>query len=147
MDPTDYQSRCLRVQILRGMGRMEEATAGAKDAIRVIKKQIEWYPDDARAYLLGMGSLIVLEDTDLAKEWLQRAITISPDDSVNFYNAACNMATLGELDKAMDYLESAIQHGAVSSDWMRNDEDLKPLRRHPRYKELLLKVKIKESVS
>jgi len=147
VDPTDYQSRCLRVQILRGMGRMEEATAEAKDAIRVIKKQLEWHPDDARAYLLGMGSLIVLEDKELAKEWLQRAITISPDDSVNLYNAACNMVTLGELDKAMDYLESAFQHGAVSSDWMRNDEDLRLLRTHPRYEKLLHKVKINESLS
>ncbi len=29
MDPTDYQSRCLRVQILRGLGRNEESIAEA----------------------------------------------------------------------------------------------------------------------
>ncbi len=140
MDQADYQSRCLRVQILRGMGQVKEAVAEAREAIKIVNKHLEWHPDDARAYLLGVGSLIVLGDTNLAKDWLQKAITIAPDDSVNLYNAACNMVTLGELDKAMDYLESAFIHGAVSFDWIRNDEDLRALRTHPRYIKFMITV-------
>jgi len=139
-DLTDYQSRCLRVQILRGMGRVDEALEEAREAIEVIGKHLEWNPDDARAYYLGAGSLAMLGEADQAKSWLQRAIEIAPDDSVVLYNVACNLATLGASEKSLDYLEKAIENGAVSAAWMRNDEDLVSLRGHSRYTELLRRV-------
>ena len=60
VEPADYQSRCLRIQILRGAGRVEQAVTEARDAVRVLEKHLEWNPDDARALHLGAGSLIVL---------------------------------------------------------------------------------------
>jgi TolB-like protein/Flp pilus assembly protein TadD len=140
-DPVDYQSRCLRIQILRGLGRIDDAIAEAEESISVVKKHLEWSPDDARAYYLGAGSLILLGEIDRAKRWLTRAIEIAPDDSVVLYNAACNFATLGDADKALDYLERAIEQGAVSSAWMQNDEDLASLREQPRYAALLQLIK------
>jgi adenylate cyclase len=140
VDPADYQSRCLRVQILRGMDRVDDAIEEARDAIRIVRKHLEWHPDDARAYHLGAGSLLVLGDVDRAKRWLHRAIEIAPDDSVVLYNVACNLAVLGEEDQSLDYLEKAVEHGAVSAAWMRNDEDLASLRGHARYADLLQRV-------
>jgi TolB-like protein/Tfp pilus assembly protein PilF len=137
VDPEDYQSRCLRVQILRGQGRAEEATREAPQAIEVVEKHLKWNPDDARAYYLGAGSLILLGDEERAKRWLHRAVEIAPDDSVVLYNVACNLATLGETEKSLGYLELAVTHGAVSSAWMRNDEDLASLRDDPRFPKLL----------
>ena len=140
VDPTDYQSRCLRVQVLRGEGRSEEAIAEAKDAVAVIENHVKWNPDDARAFHLGAGSLIVLGDIERAKRWLDRAIETAPDDAVVLYNAACNLATLGETDKALEHLEKAVKHGAVSAAWMRNDEDLANLRDMPEFAKLLQRV-------
>jgi TolB-like protein/Flp pilus assembly protein TadD len=140
VDPADYQSRCLRAQILRGEGRMEEAHDQAKEAIDVVEKHIKWNPDDARAFHLGAGSLVVLGNVERAKRWLHRAIEMAPEDSVVLYNVACNLATLGEADKALDYLERAAEHGAVSAAWMRNDEDLVSLRDNERYIALLERV-------
>ena len=65
---------------------------------------------------------------------------IDPTDSVVLYNVACNLATLGEKDKALDYLERAVEHGTVSEAWMRNDADLVSLRDHPRFEALLQQV-------
>jgi TolB-like protein/Flp pilus assembly protein TadD len=144
VDPEDYQSRCLRVQILRGLDRVDDATEEARDAIRIVRKHLEWHPDDARAYHLGAGSLLVLGDVDRAKRWLHRAIEIAPDDSVVLYNVACNLAVLGEEDQSLDYLEEAFEHGAVSAAWMRNDEDLASLRGHARYTVLLQRVEESE---
>jgi adenylate cyclase len=137
MDPPDYQSRCLRVQILRGLGRDEESAAEAAEAIQVVEKHLKWNPDDARAYHLGAGTLVVLGETERSKRWLYRAIEIDPEDPVVLYNVACNLATLGEIESAFEYLENAVQHGTVSAAWMRNDEDLANLRSDPRYSELL----------
>ena len=137
INPAEYQARLLRVQILRGLGRMDEAIKEAKEAVSVVEKHLEWNPDDARALHLGAGSLIVAGDTERGLLWLERALEIDPNDSVVLYNVACNLATLGETDKALEYLERAIEHGTVSEAWMRNDEDLASLRDLPRFKDLV----------
>ena len=143
-DPADYQSRCLRVQILRGTGQTALAVKEAKEAVKVLEKHLEWFPDDARSLHLGAGSLVVLGQTGRAKKWLRRALELDPDDPIVLYNVACNFATLGEVEESLDYLEQAVEHGTVSSDWMRNDEDLAALRDNPRYAALLRRVGEKE---
>jgi TolB-like protein/Flp pilus assembly protein TadD len=144
VDPTDYQSRCLRIQVLRGLGREDESVAEAAEAIEVVENNLKWNPDDARAYHLGAGTLLVLGNIERAKRWLHRAIEIDPDDPVVLYNVACNLATLGEIESAIDYLGRATQHGAVNAAWMRNDEDLANLRSDPRYTELLEQLEANE---
>lgn len=145
VDPEDFQSRCLRVQILRGLGRMEEALEQAREVEPILSRYIEWNPDDARAMHLGAGSLIVLGDTERAKRWMERALSIYPQDSVVLYNLACNFTTIGEYDAALDYLEKSIESGMVGAAWMRNDDDLKPLHETPRYQALLQKLEKLES--
>jgi adenylate cyclase len=140
VNPEDYQSRLLRVQILRGVGRLDEAKEEARQAIDVVERRLEWNPDDARALHLGAGSLLVLGEVERADRWLQRALDIDPDDSIVLYNVACNYATLNRFEKAMDCLERAVEHGTVSEDWMKNDADLENLRSHPRYAALLERV-------
>jgi adenylate cyclase len=133
VNPADYQARLLRVQILRGLGRMDEAREAAKAALPVVEKHLEWNPDDARALHLGAGSLIVTGDTERGLRWLERALDIDPTDPVILYNVACNLSTLGQTDRALDCLEQAIERGTVSAAWMHNDADLDSLRDHPRF--------------
>ena len=137
VDPADYQSRFLRVQVLRGMGRMKDAIEEAKKGIAIVEKRLRWHPDDARALQLGAGSLILIGEIERGKRWLKRAMEIDPDDSILLYNVACHYATLGQIDESLDYLESAIEKGAVNAVWMKNDEDLANLRNHPRYESIL----------
>ena len=137
VNPADYQSRFLRVQILRGAGRVDEAREEARRGIEAVEKYLAWNPDDARALHLGAGSLIVLGQDERADQWLQRAIEIDPNDSVVLYNVACNYAVLGRTTQALDYLQQAIQHGTVSLSWMRNDEDLASLRGMERFEQML----------
>ncbi len=136
----DYQSRLLRVQILRGEGRIDEAEAEARQAIEVVERHLKWRPDDVRALLLGAGSLILLGDMERAERWMQRALEIDPDDPISLYNLACNYAILNKVDEALRYLERASDIGTVSKDWMENDEDLANLRLQPRYDAILEKV-------
>ncbi len=146
-DPADYQSRCLRVQILRGTGHTALAIEEAREAVKVLERHLEWHPDDTRGLHLGAGSLIALGQTERAKNWLRRALELDPDDPIVLYNVACNFATLGEVEESLNYLEKAVERGTLSSDWMRNDEDLVALRSNPRYSALLQRVEGKESAT
>ena len=140
VDPTDYRSRCLRVQILRGLGRTEEAAREAREAVAVVERNLKWNPDDVCAYHLGAGSLIELGEIERAKRWLRRALELDPDDSVLLYNVACNLAVMGNTNAAIRYLGQAIDNGVVNAAWMRNDKDLANLREDPRFSELLRRV-------
>lgn len=140
MNPEDYQSRLLRVQILRGAGRIDAAKEEAKLAIEVVERHLEWNPDDIRALHLGAGSLILLGELERADRWMQRALQIDPDDPIVLYNVACNYATLNRVEQSLDCLERAVDNGTVSEDWMKNDADLVNLHAHPRYKALLERV-------
>ena len=140
LNPEDYQSRLLRVQILRGAGQIEKARDEARQGIEVVEKHLEFHPDDVRALHLGAGSLIVLGDTDKAMNWLKRGLEIDPDDPISHYNVACNYATLNRIEESLDHLERAAEIGTISKDWMENDADLVNLHSHPRYESLLSKV-------
>lgn len=142
VNPEEYQARMLRVQILRGLGREDDAKIEAVEAIKIVERHLEWHPDDVRALHLGAGSLILLGEVERAEQWLQRALQIAPDDSIVLYNAACNYTTLNKVDEALDYLERAVDAGTVSPEWTKNDADLLPLHGHPRYEALLKKIAI-----
>lgn len=140
VNPLEYQARCLRVQILRGVGRIKDAKLAARKSVEVLEKHLKWNPDDVRALHLGAGSLMVLGEVDQAKRWLRRALEIDPDDSILLYNVACNYAIMGETDDALDYLESAVANGMVNLAWISNDKDLDVLRTHPRFQSLLHRI-------
>lgn len=136
LDPTDYQSRCLRAQILQGSGHHKQASAEAEEAIAVVEKNMKSYPDDSSGLDLGALSLLQLGREEEAKRWLQRAVQLDPQDPLVLYNAACGYASMNEVERSLDYLEQALEHGTISLDWMQNDEDLASLRASPRYVDL-----------
>ncbi len=133
LDPLDYQSRCLRAQVLLGLGELDEAKKEAHEAVSVVERHMESFPNDPSALNLGALALIQVGEKEQALQWLDRVLQIDPDDPIVLYNAACGFALLGKADKALDYLESALAHGTISLDWMRNDDDLSSVREDPRY--------------
>ena len=136
-NPAEYQARCLRVQILRALGRSEDAVREASRNIEILESHLKWHPDDVRALHLGAGSLVVVGEEDRARRWLERALEIDPDDSILLYNVACNYATMGDTEAALDNLESAVNKGMVNLAWMSNDKDLDSLRSLPRFRALV----------
>jgi len=140
VNPDDYQSRLLRVQILRGEGDTNLAKEEAREAVEVVERHLEWHPDDVRALHLGAGSLVLLGRIDRAESWLQRALEIDPHDPIVLYNLACNYAIMSKAEEALDFLEQAVANGGVSPGWMKNDSDLANLHGHPRYEALLNRI-------
>lgn len=137
VNPEDYQSRILRAHVLEGLDQTDLSREVAIEAISVIEEHLKWNPDDPRALYLGAGSLQQIGEHDRAQRWTGRALAIDPTDSVVLYNVSCFYALDGQIDKALNCLESAVKHGAVSGSWMEHDNDLASLRDEPRFHALL----------
>jgi adenylate cyclase len=97
------------------------------------ERHLEDYPDNARAYFLATSALWNLGRKEEACAWIERAIAIDPDDPSTRYNIACFYAQIGELDKALEYLE----HSITSRSWAESDPELEPLRSDPRFQALM----------
>ena len=67
----------------------------------------------------------------------RRLVRLVPDDSIAWYNLACSYAVLGMIDPAFSALQRSLELGYRFLDRLRQDPDLKILRRDPRFLRLL----------
>ena len=138
----DSQPPFLLQMLLRGLGRLEESERYARLGLKRAEEQLRLHPESSRPAQLGATALAYLGETDRAKEWMELALAIDPDDANTKYNAACMWALLGDSERAFDYLEDWIQHvGPDLKSWFEHDEDLTSLRGQPRYQRLLASTK------
>ncbi len=138
INPDDYQSLILLVQIYRSLRRDQDIKDAALESIKRAERELTVHPEDPRPAYLGAASLVTLGKADRAKEWLSRALAIAPDDVLTLYNTACVYARLGDTDLALDLLERSLPHsGPELGVWIKHDSSLDPLRSHPRFQKLL----------
>jgi len=133
LNSDDYESPLLAVPIYEKFHDHDNALRVAKIGVDRVKRYLEDYPGNQRAYYLGLSGLSKLGENELAKKWAERAYQIAPEDIATRYNLACFYATIGDTEKALDFLENSIS----SRSWMENDPDLESLRSHPRFQAVL----------
>src|SRR5437667_2917539 len=138
--PEDYQATALRALALHELGRTDEAREADQQAVDLINKYLEINPDEARAYSLGASPLARLGEREHSRQWSEQAIALAPNDPVILYNAACNLAQLGEHDSALDGLERSIEAGVAVGDWIKHDPDFESLRDHPRFQAIVKRI-------
>jgi serine/threonine protein kinase/tetratricopeptide (TPR) repeat protein len=137
LDLADYQCLNLLGLTLRALGRVDEARTVTRAALERTERHIEVHPNDARAFYMGSHALNQLGDPERALEWAARALAIDPEENSTIYNVACLYAQLGERNRAMDMLDTAIRNGFGYREWLENDPDLISLHNEPRFRELL----------
>jgi adenylate cyclase len=138
VQPDDYQAPLLLDQWLRGLGRPVEGLAYARMGLKRAEEALRKFPEGSRPAQLGATTLAAMGEFDQAKQWLERALAIDPDDSHIKYNAACVWALVGDHDRAFDLLEQWAKHsGQENKEWMLHDPDLESLHSHPRYQAIL----------
>lgn len=138
--PDDYQSQCFLGLALTHLGRLEEALHTDQVAVKSIEKYLELNPDEARAYSLGATAALRLGDKVRSKQWCEQAVELAPRDPLVLYNAACNLALLGEGESALDGLERALKAGVAVGDWIKHDPDFENLRTHPRFQAIVKRI-------
>ncbi len=136
----DYQAIFLSVQALMKLGRRDEASEAARQALRLADAHLELNPDDARAWMHSAGALMYLGHREQALERTRRAYAIDPEDAGILYNMACAHAEAGLNAEALDYLDKAIRNGFARRDWLENDSSLDSIRGEPQFQALLQKL-------
>ena len=114
------------------------ARMAAQHAMERIHKILAADPGHADALGFGVTTLLRLGQAGKAKEWADKVLLLNPDNRNLQYNMACAMVQLGKFDRAIELLEpvSAVA-GRQGIEWFKVDTDLDPIRRSPRFKQML----------
>ena len=136
--PTDYGAPFMLVNVFRSLKQQDKAETYARIGIKNAEKELEAHPENANAACLCAIALAFLGEHEKSLEWLAHALATDPGDTNVQFNAACTYSQLGEVERAIDVLETWLpQVGVDMKHWFKNDSDLDPIRTHPRYYRLL----------
>ena len=102
---TDINSPTMLTTCYTAVGDAENARRAAQVALGRAQKALALDQNNGGAMAYGANSLFVLGEAERAKEWMNRALLIDPDNLNMRYNFACALSRhLGETDAALDLL-------------------------------------------
>jgi adenylate cyclase len=128
----------MAIQCYQAVGDDEGVKAAARRCLARVEKVIVAETDHGLAIGWGVSALVALHEIDRAKEWTARALLLDPDNTNLIFNLACNMASLGELDRAIELLAPVFERVQRQNLlWFAADTTLDPIRDDPRYKAML----------
>jgi adenylate cyclase len=136
----DFQSKLILAQSLQILGKPETRETMLEGISRA-RKQLKLDPTDRRALSLTAGNLWQVGKKEEALQWINKALDLYPEDAGVLINAACLFARNGYKEKAMNFLEKAFGKGFGKKEWIERDPDFNSLRKEPRFKALLSKLK------
>ena len=137
---TDLQALNMLVSCYTALGDRENIQRAARIALERAEKAAA--QDRNNGYALGVGvtALAAMGERDRAKDWMDRALLIDPDNWVMRYNFACTLAAqLNDADAAFVMLGQALERDAGHSllTDLACDPDLASLRDDPRFQAMV----------
>jgi adenylate cyclase len=137
---TDWHNGFMLTTCYREIGDLDQRRRAAQITVDRTEKAIARDPSNATVLAAGAGALAALGEDQRAKDWIDRALLLDPDNNIMRYNLACALATdLNDPDRAIDVLRpyfsttlgvTHIRHAEV-------DPDLNGVRNDPRFKQML----------
>ncbi len=115
------------------------AREAARRTLERVDRALSRDASDTSALTLKVLGHAFFGEAKEAKQVALRVKALDPESPGIDYNLACAMALLGEIDTALDFLESCFLRvdEARMAIWVKRDPDLDTLRDHPRFKELV----------
>jgi adenylate cyclase len=138
----DYHAWGMLMSCHFGLGEKERALEAAKITLQQVEQVTAQDPSNGAAISFGVSALATLGERDRAREWMERALLIDPDNLNMRYNFACALARdLGDKEGALKMLESSLSRIKGSLGNAEHDPDLECLRDDPRFQKILADAK------
>ena len=138
LKPDDYEATGMLRMIYRSQADDAMVERLSRRLVEVAEQELARHPENPRPAYLGAGSLALLGEIERARDWLDRAISIDPDDVLTQYNAACVYSLMGDADAAFDMLEKLLPRANhETKSWVRYDSDFDGIRALPRYQRVV----------
>jgi arylsulfatase A-like enzyme len=104
--------------------------------VEVMMRAVSSYPTNPEV-LHWYAHAIWPDSLENAETLIDVLLNYMPHDGDLLYDKACTRSLSGDLDRSIEYLESAIEAGFTRWNLIESDADLRPLRESPKFSELL----------
>jgi adenylate cyclase len=136
---TDVNSASMLITCYTAVGNSEADLRTARLTLSRAEKTLAQDPNNGAAMGFGVVALVLLGETERAREWIKRALLIDPDNMNMRYNFACGLSTYAkDSDGAIALLgplSTKMSIGLLNH--AKADPDLDPLREDPRFKKMI----------
>jgi adenylate cyclase len=136
---TDLNSSSMLLTCYTALGNSQSARRVAQITLARSEKILAQDPNNGTAMAYGAVALAALGEAERAKDWIDRALLIDPDNMNARYNFACSMTTyLKDPDAALKLLAPVFETLAIGFlNHAKADPDLDRLRGDPRFKAMV----------
>jgi adenylate cyclase len=136
---SDFHSWIMLVTCYQAQGDTANVRRGAAKMVSESQKALQQDPSNGAALGVLAGGYAILGERERAREWIDRALLIDPDNIRMKYNFACVLAAyVGDTEEALQMLGRVL---ATASEGLvratETDPDLDPLREDPRFQEMI----------
>ena len=137
VNPTDYQPVIFLGQAYSSLGQKHDEMKARVASVELIERHIEMNPHDTRALCIGANQMSNIGEFDKGERMAEEALVRGENEPLVLYNIACFFSLKGETDRAIELLNRAVEKGWGDKAWLATDSDLDPVRKDPRFQELL----------
>jgi len=140
LSETDWHNAGMLISCYRETGDRDQMRRAAQRTVERTEKAIAADPSNSTVLAAGVTALAAIGEEERAKDWIDRALLLDPDNNIMRYNLACALTTdLNDRDRAIEVLEPYFKTtlGVTHIRHAEIDPDLDPLRGDPRFKQLL----------
>ena len=141
---SDWHNPSMLITCYQGIGDQEQLVRVARMASERTEKAIAKDPSNTAVLAAGASALAIVGEDQRARDWIDRALLLDPDNIIMRYNLACALTSqLHDPDRAIEVLEPYFET-TLSATHIRHaevDPDLDRLREDPRFKEMLAAAK------
>jgi adenylate cyclase len=130
----DVNSPTLLMTCYGAVGQAENAMRAAHVALARAERILAQDQNNGAAMGYGVCALACLGEAERAREWINRALLIDPDNMNMRYNFACSLTVLKETEAAVELLGPVLATSHIDRlNHAKVDPDLDPLREDPRF--------------
>jgi adenylate cyclase len=142
---TDLHSAAMLITCYTAVGNSQAGRRAAQVALSRAEKTLAQDQNNGSAIGHGIMALAYLGQTERAKEWMDRALLIDPDNMNMRYNFACALSIhLKETDAALDLLGPVFAKIPIGFlNHAKVDPDLDLIRDDPRFKVMIAAAEVR----